>query len=295
MKRSSYSICFTSITFLVLILLASGCLRLVKHVAISDEEPDEVIRQEPIDAKTIMLPGDVPLEMVWIPPGGFMMGSPEDEQDRFDGEGPQHKVIIAEGFWMGKYEITQAQWQAIMGNNPSNFIGDNKPVEMVSWDDIRGTNGYLEQLNSIIPELNFRLPSEAEWEYAYRAGTTTRFYWGDDLDYTEIDDYTWHRDNSDTGNGRETHDVGQKLPNAWDLHDMAGNVWEWCEDDWYDYYNGAPTDGSAWVDSPRGTMRQLRGGSWGSHTAYCRAAHRNAHNPAYRSIFDGFRVVCDID
>ena len=192
---------------------------------------------------------------------------------------------------MGKYPVTQAQWQAVIGYNPSHFKGDNRPVEMVSWDDIRRSGGYLEKLNAAHPGYNFRLPSEAEWEYTYRAGTTTRFYWGDDPNHTQIDDYTWYWKNSPSG----TKDVGQKLPNAWGLYDMSGNVWEWCEDDWHNNYNGTPTDGSAWVDSPRGGSRLLRGGSWGSRTHYCRAAERHSFSPGARDSYRGFRVVCTLD
>ena len=230
----------------------------------------------------------------WIPPGRFMMGSPDDEQARYDDEGPLHEVTIAEGSWMGKYPITQVQWQAIMGNNPSEFQGENRPVELVSWNDIREPGGYLEKLNEASPGYNFRLPSEAEWEYAYRAGTTTRFYWGDDPDYTEIDDYAWYGNNFDTVNGK-THDVGLKLPNAWGLYDMAGNLFEWCEDDMHNNYNGAPTDGSAWVDSPRGSARLLRGGSWNGHPVGCRAANRADVIPGSRSSDVGIRVVFALD
>lgn len=274
MKRSSYPIYFTSITLLTLVLMTSGC-----------SQPVNVI------TKTIMLPEEVPLELVWIPPGSFLMGSPEDEQARYDFESPQHEVTITEGFWMSKYEITQLQWLTIMGNNPSSFKGDNRPVEMVSWNDIRGTEGYLEQLNEKHPGYNFRLPSEAEWEYAYRAGTTTRFYWGDDLNHTQIDDYAWYEENS----GGETHEVGQKLPNAWGLYDMAGNVWEWCEDDWHWDYLDAPNDGSPWVRSPRGSPRLLRGGSWDSHPNLCRAADRRYYSQVSRYFIFGFRVVFALD
>ncbi len=291
MKRSTYSIYFISLILLTLVMLTSSCSQPGERVTVSGEEADEVIRHEPIDAKTILLPGDVPLEMVWIPPGSFMMGSPEDEQGRLDSEGPQREATIPEGFWMSKYPITQAQWQAVMGNNPSRDKGDNRPVEMVSWNDIRGTEGYLEQLNKTHPGYNFRLPSEAEWEYAYRAGTTTRFYWGDDMNHTQIDDYAWYNKNSSS----ITKDVGQKLPNTWGLHDMAGNVYEWCEDDYYGNYNGAPTDGSAWVDSPRSTRRLLRGGSWDSHPNLCRAADRRYYGPVSRYFFFGFRVVFALD
>ena len=291
MKRSSNSIYFTSITLLTLMLLTSACSQPREREAVSGAEADEVIRQEPIDVKTVMLPGDVPLEMVWIPPGSFMMGSPDQEQGRLDSESPQHEVTIAEGFWMGKYEITQVQWEAVMENNPSHFKGNDRPVENVSWNDIRGTNGYLKKLNEAHPGHNFRLPSEAEWEYAYRAGTTTRFYWGDDLDYTEIDKYAWYQDNS----SYSTHDVGLKVPNAWGLYDMAGNVYEWCEDIWHYNYVGAPEDGSARVNSPRGSTRLLRGGSWGDDAHISRAAHRSTTNTDSIDFILGFRVVCNMD
>ena len=243
------------------------------------------------DTHIIILPGDVPLEMVWIPPGSFMMGSPEDEKDRNDNEGPQHEVTIAKGFWMGKYPITQAQWQTVMENNPSQFKGKYKPVEKVSWNDIREPGGYLERLNAAYPGYNFRLPSEAEWEYAYRAGTTTRFYWGDDLDYIDIRKHAIYINFSEL----VLHDVGRKRPNAWGLYDMAGNVFEWCEDDWHENYLGAPNDGSAWVNEPREDSRVNRGGTWHWGESVCRAAYRHHNKPEDRHIGWGFRVVSNME
>jgi len=291
MKRSSYSTYFTSISLLALVMLTSSCSQPGERVKVSDEDSGEVSQRSAGDTQIIMLPGELPLEMVWIPPGSFLMGSPDEEQDRSEFEGPQYEVTHANGFWMGKYPITQEQWQAVMGNNPSHFNGDNRSVELVFWNDIRDSGGFLDQLNEACPGYNFRLPSEAEWEYAYRAGTTTRFYWGDDPDYTEIGDYAWYLNNSLS----YTHPVGQKLPNAWGLYDMAGNAWEWCEDDWHNNYEGAPSDGSAWVDSPRGGPRLLRGGSWSSYPSSCRAASRGYYGPARLFLLNGFRVVCDMD
>lgn len=240
--------------------------------------------------KTVLLPGNVPLELVWIPAGTFMMGRYAGEQDSDANESPQHQVSFLQGFWMGKYEVTQEQWQAVMGSNPSYFLGAKRPVENVSW---YSTESFITALNTATGT-TFRLPSEAEWEYACRAGTTTRYYWGDDLGCTELDgcmdlgSYAWYWYNSD----HQTHEVGGKLPNAWGLYDMIGNVGEWCEDDWHWCgYSGAPVDGGAWVDSPRSDMRLLRGGGWSSTPDWCRSATRNDGPPTGFYQSGGFRVV----
>ena len=240
---------------------------------------------------TVILPGNVKLVFVWIPPGVFFMGRYTEEEGSTEWETPQHLVTIPKGFLMSKYQITQAQWNAIMRYNPSHFFGANRPVEQVSWNDIRDEDGFLDQLNAKFPKYNFRLPSEAEWEYAYRAGKSTRFYWGHDPDYTLIDDYAWHRYNSSD----QTHNVGLKLPNAWGLYDMAGNVLEWCEDDWYDYYHASSRDGSPMVDTPRGSFRLVRGGSYYYPQVYCRAAYRLNLYPQIRLSLLGFRLVLDLD
>lgn len=241
------------------------------------------ILNEPVaaDEETLILPGNVPLVMVWIPRGTFMMGRYSGEQDSFSDEDPQHPVTVP-GFWMGKYEVTQAQWEAVMGTNPSYFSGENRPADGVSWDLAKS---FITALNSYTGK-TFRLPSEAEWECACRAGTTTRYYWGDDASYTQIGSYAWWDGNS----GTQTHDVGGKLANAFALYDMNGNVWEWCEDDDHSSYTGAPTDGSAWVDSPRGPGRVLRGGGWYSFDYYCRSASRINAYPSYTSHIIGFRL-----
>jgi formylglycine-generating enzyme required for sulfatase activity len=243
--------------------------------------------------ETVMLPGSVPLTMVWIPGGTFQMGRYAGEQDSSTDQDPQHSVTLG-GFWMGKYELTQGQWKAIIGGtNPSWFQSglngvpdgtntDNRPVEGVSYNDIPA---FIIALNNATGK-TFRLPSEAEWEYACRAGTTTRFYWGDDLDYTAISNYAWYWDNS----GNQTHDVGGKTANAFGLYDMSGNVWEWCEDDWHDDYTDAPTGGQTWVDSPRGSYRVFRGGSWSNGSYYCRSAIRYGYDPTYAGSTVGFRL-----
>ncbi len=240
-------------------------------------------KYKPANSLTIMLPGGVPLEFVWIPAGSFMMGRYANEQESSSDEDPQHQVTFANGFWMGKYEVTQAQWTAVMGSNPSHFTGDlSLPVEQVSWDSVQGFMTAV----SALGQGTVHLPTEAQWEYACRAGTTTRFYWGDDLSFTEIANYAWRSQNSSS----MSHPVGQKLPNAWGLYDISGNVWEWCEDWYHSNYTGAPTDGSAWV-SPPGSDRVKCGGSWNDFGTSCRSANRfyNTSSDTYNDI--GFRLA----
>jgi len=216
---------------------------------------------------------DVKLEMVLIPAGEFKMGSLDSDQQAYPDEKPQHRVRITKPFYLGKYLVTQEQWQAVMGGNPSQFKGLRKPVDSVSWDDCQK---FLDKLNAKFATRpgKFRLPSEAQWEYACRAESTTRHYFGDD--WSKFGEYGWYRENS----RERTRPVGQKKPNAWGLYDMHGNVWEWCAD-WWDerdgYYAHSPTD-----DPPgpaTGWRRALRGGSWGDRTNYCRSASRIGQNP----------------
>ncbi len=242
------------------------------------------------DELTITLPGGVPLVLAGIPAGAFVMGSPPGERGRSSSEGPQTHVTISQGFYMGKHEVTQAQWQALMGSNPSDFQGANRPVEMVSWDDAQD---FIAALNLHIATTAqgpaaMRLPTEAEWEYAARARTATRFHFGDSLsvgDSCEDDgirsQYMWYCGNS----GGQTHPVGQKLPNAFGLHDMHGNVNEWVQD-WYDTYpGGSVTDPTG---PPSGSDRVVRGGGWDNlgHARICRSAQRNAQAPW--TWYDGF-------
>jgi formylglycine-generating enzyme required for sulfatase activity len=241
------------------------------------------------NTETILLPGDVPLDMVWIPVGSFQMGRTPGEQDSFDSEDPRHTVTYATGFWMGKYELTQAQWVAVMGSNPSYFkpptYSDDpgRPVEQVSWNNVQA---FIATINTVTGR-TFRLPTEAEWEYACRADTATRFYWGDDSTYSQIGAYAWYSGNSSS----TTHAVGGKTPNAWGLCDMTGNVWEWCEDDWHDNYMGAPANGTAWVDSPRGSSRLVRGGSYVFDGGYCRSSRRFTGGPSGAGNSIGFRLA----
>ncbi len=229
------------------------------------------------------LPNGVTLEMVGLPAGQFLMGSPDSDPDARDNEKPQHQVKV-NSFAIGKYPVTQAQYQAVMGTNPSRFQNNpQNPVEDVSWNDAQA---FCQKLSQITGK-TYRLPTEAEWEYACRAGTTTRFYFGDDAN--QLGDYAWYKGNSQ----QTTHPVGQKKPNAWGLYDMSGNVWEWCEDNWHDSYKSAPSDGSAWLKNGNDNRSPLRGGSWYNVPANCRSAYRNfTYRPDYSLINDGFRVVC---
>lgn len=229
---------------------------------------------------TIPLTDGVSLEMKLIGKGEFMMGSPTTEPDRVGTEEVQHQVTITKSFYIGKYEVTQAQWEAVMGSNPSNWKGSNLPVEQVSWDDCQT---FLTKLN-LLNQGTFRLPTEAEWEYACRAGTTTRFYWGADMGNTDIANNAWDGYNSDS----KTHEVGKKLPNSWGLYDTSGNVLEWCQD-WHDDYPSSsqvdPTGPSS------GQFRVYRGGYWNCVHHYCRSARRFSNFPYFKSNGVGLRII----
>jgi formylglycine-generating enzyme required for sulfatase activity len=215
------------------------------------------------------------MKFTLIPPGEFMMGS-----DEFEFEQPVHKVTIKNPFYLGTYPVTQREWKAVMGDDPSYFTGNDLPVEKVSWDDVQD---FIKKLNEKEGTDKYRLSSEAEWEYACRAGTTTRFSFGDSD--SNLGEYAWYNDNS----GSKTHPVGQKKPNPWGLYDMHGNVWEWVQDTFQGDYNGAPTDGSAWEGA--GSYRVLRGGGWGLDAGDCSAAYRVRFVPFDRSDYLGFRLV----
>jgi formylglycine-generating enzyme required for sulfatase activity len=206
----------------------------------------------------------VSLERVYIPGGSFQMGS-----TKYDGEKPLHQVTI-KPFYLGKYPVTQAQWQAVMGNNPSRFKGEKRPVECVSWND---AVEFCQKLSALTGE-TYRLPSEAEWEYACRAGTTTPFYFGETITSDLVNyDGNYPYGSAPKGSYRkETTEVGQFPPNAFGLYDMHGNVWEWCADTYHESYQGAPTDGSVWEKG--GKDRVLRGGSWLRYAGLCRTAVR---------------------
>ncbi|KOP23092.1 sulfatase-modifying factor protein [Hapalosiphon sp. MRB220] len=243
------------------------------------------------------------LEMVEIPSGRFTMGAPIEKRDSYKDERPQHRVIVS-SFFMGKYPITQAQWRAVAAlpkvnrdliPDPSHFKGDNRPVEYVSWYDAVEFCARLSKKTG----REYRLPSEAEWEYACRAGTTTPFYFGETIT-TDLANYdgNYAYGNAPQGKYREeTTPVGYFPPNAFGLYDMHGNVWEWCADSWHENYAGAPIDGSAWVDfNDNDNQRSvLRGGSWGNFPRNCRSASRySIHRRDLHYSIIGFRVVCAV-
>jgi formylglycine-generating enzyme required for sulfatase activity len=221
-----------------------------------------------------------------IPAGEFLMGSPDSDPNAQPREKPHHAVRITKPFYLGVYPVTQSQYEAVMGSNPSHFRGDgNRPVEKVSWHDAQAFCGKLTELaGEQSGGLVFRLPTEAEWEYACRAGTSTRYSFGDDV--AQLGEYAWFKENAE----RTTHPVGQKKANAWGLYDMHGNVFEWCQDPFDDnYYASSPSE------DPRGpqqaSRRVIQGGSWCSVARCCRAAFRHADRPAYRYFYLGFRVA----
>lgn len=226
------------------------------------------------------------MEFVWIPEGTFRMGSPDTEGD--PDEGPVHDVEIREGFYLGKYEVTQSQWKAVMGSNPSYHKDEgadrpNHPVERVTWYEVQE---FIRRLNAAAGDSLYRLPSEAEWEYACRAGTKTPWSFGDSR--SELTEYAWYRGNNSP---EGTKPVGQKKPNPWGLYDMHGNVWEWVQD-WYDeeYYRSR----SDWVDPQgptSGDARVRRGGHFGHAAAGVRSAFRHLYLPENRSSTLGVRLL----
>jgi formylglycine-generating enzyme required for sulfatase activity len=222
-------------------------------------------------------------ELVRIPGGAFMMGSPASEEGLLEREGPLHQVRVPE-FYMGRYPVTNEEYGRFLKDNPKSpepeywadrrFNQPRQPVVGVSWEDARRYTSWA----------GLRLPSEAEWEYACRAGTSTRFYSGDSE--KDLDQAGWYSKNS----GGQTRPVGEKVPNSYGLYDMHGNVWEWVEDDYHGSYDSAPDDGSAWIDEPRGSNRVVRGGGWSYDAQYCRSAVRDYYRPVNRVLDVGFRL-----
>ncbi|WP_130470730.1 formylglycine-generating enzyme family protein [Candidatus Magnetaquicoccus inordinatus] len=247
----------------------------------------------------------------WIPPGRFTMGSPENEPGRLGNEGPQHEVIFASGFWIFDTPCTQALWQVVMGNNPSRFQSPDRPVEQVSFEDVQQ---FLQRIDKRVPGLTLSLPSEAQWEYACRAGSSTALYSGEikilgKHNAPALDTIAWYGGNSgrefDLENGFDISNwlekqysdtragsrrVALKQANSWGLYDMLGNVWEWCQDSWHGSYVNAPADGSVWVNESA-VSRVLRGGSWFNNARNERAACRISYGPSISRSYIGFRCA----
>jgi len=234
-------------------------------------------------------------EFVFIPAGEFMIGSNNED----DHASPVHRVIITKNFELGKYEVTQAEWTAIMGKNPSYFKGPNRPVEQVTWEEVQK---FIQVLNSKSKNYSYRLPTEAEWEYACRAGGKENYgsnlesvaWFGNNSGKQKIDsDEIFRRERNDYlvtlgNNSNQTHPIGQKKPNGWGLYDMLGNVGEWCQD-WFGLYpNGSQTDPQG---PAKGSDRVERGASWSDRTEHCHSAFRSADSPGYRGNDIGFRLL----
>lgn len=220
-------------------------------------------------------------DMIFVKGGEFMMG--DDESGNAD-EKPAHRVQVND-FYMARYPVTQRLWEMVVGDTPSRFEGDRRPVERVSWDDAQA---FIKKLN-VFTQRQYRLPTEAEWEYAARGGALSEGYQFAGSD--KLKQVGWYTENS----SGETHEVGQKYPNELGLCDMSGNVWEWVEDDWHGSYKDAPKDGSAWIKpGSRGSNRVLRGGGWFNYAQNCRAASRTFYGPDIRNNIVGFRLVLSL-
>ncbi|WP_089936968.1 SUMF1/EgtB/PvdO family nonheme iron enzyme [Candidatus Entotheonella palauensis] len=252
--------------------LANGIMAEATEGMESSPRPGQAIEVE----STGRLTNSLGIDFVLIPAGEFLMGS----SDGFDNERPMHRVRISRPFYLGLCAVTQAQWQAVMGNNPSHFMGDSdRPVEQLSWEDIQA---FIRGLQEHEGSVRYRLPTEAEWEYANRAGSATDYSFGSDG--RQLDRYAWYADNA----GNQTHPVRQREPNAWGLYDMHGNVWEWVQD-WYGKY---AVEERADPEGPSaGANRVIRGGGWSSEAWYCRSAYRGYWPPSDRRHDLGFRLL----
>ncbi len=269
--------------------VSSNPLKTVQFETVTVNSKGEITKRSQSQAQvfTETIAKGITLEMMAIPGGSFVMGSPNTQAGRSNDEGPQRTVNVT-SFFMGKYEVTQQQWEAVMGNNPSYFKGAKLPVERVSWDDAVQFCQKLSQKTG----KNYRLPSEAEWEYACRAGTTTPFYFGETItpDLVNYEGSYLYGAASKGIYRAKTTDVGSFPPNAFGLYDMHGNVLEWCSDRYHSNYNGAPTDGTSW-ETGTDDNRVQRGGSWNNNSVYCRSALRLYGSADGRWRNWGFRVA----
>lgn len=251
---------------------------------ISVTEPEA----EPGQVDTVTLPGGVTLDMVRVPAGTFLMGAAPGERGAQPDEQPRHEVTLTKGFWIGRSEVTKAQWLAVMDapppweGRPNSSDDPDSPAVWLSWEDCAAFNARLGELTG----KTYRLPTEAEWELACRAGTADRFYWGDDPDALLIGEHAWWNGNAFAAGEPYAHPVGLKVPNALGLHGMSGNAWEWCQN-WYYAYGDAPVTDPA--GPATGLSRIMRGGAWFSGADRCRSAHRTHNIPQYVNAATGFR------
>jgi formylglycine-generating enzyme required for sulfatase activity len=286
MKKLKH-IYFALLSVLILALF-SGCPG--KKKAVDPDRPDKSPKQEAQDILPEGKPYNVPdldMKMIWVPPGKFVMGSPKSEPGHRQEEEELHQVTISRGFWVGQFEVTQAQFETILGDNPSAFKDPQMPVHKVNWHEAMEFCEVLTEreksVNRMPNKWSFNLPSEAQWEYACRADTTTVFHFGNEAE--ELPPYGWFADNSDGG----PKTIGTKKPNAWGIHDLHGNMGEWC----FDWYGKAyPVDGSVDpITEKASAFKVFRGGTYTDIPERCRAAHRHRITPETRNPWIGFRVV----
>jgi formylglycine-generating enzyme required for sulfatase activity len=242
----------------------------------------------PVTEKAFTLPGAVRLDMVWIEPGRFTMGSPGSEPFRDPNEGPQHQVTISKGFYLGKYEVTQRQWEGVMNARPwsgqaSVVENPDHPAVYLSWEDAQA---FIQKINAAETAAVYRLPTEAEWEYACRAGSSSRWSFGDQEG--RLRDYAWYDANATSAGEDYAHRVGAKQPNPWGLYDMHGNIWEWTQDWYSDYAFGSQVDPKGPVSGDR---RVLRGGSFNIGPPFVRSSRRGVFTPTIRTNYLGLRLV----
>ena len=278
--KSSEKIIILLLPFLVIgvLLIVYLLLSPASEKPVPSDQQSQKIEKTETPQDLDVLTNSIGMKFAKIPSGSFTIGSSQREMEGYN-EGPQRTIKLTESFYMGVYEVTQAEYEKVTGSNPSYFKGNrNFPVEKVSWNN---AVSFCKKMSLLDTSYTYRLPTEAEWEYSCRAGSTTAFYWGDEWD----DAYCWNATNSDG----KTHEVGKKKPNAWGLCDMSGNVCEWCSD-WYTE-NYPTVDQTNPLGSANGSYRVFRGGSWSYSARHCRSANRNYDRPGYSYYFLGFRVV----
>ncbi|MEQ8847465.1 formylglycine-generating enzyme family protein [Botrimarina sp.] len=272
--------------------LAAAAVGVIVAVAIAPASGNEATAGGPAELAVRVAPDrvapDCVINLVLIPAGEFRMGSSPAEPSRDPDEGPRHPVRLSKSFYLGKHEVTQALWTAVMGSNPAEFDrgphAPQRPVECVSWDDCQT---LIARLNDRQTEGQFRLPTEAEWEYACRAGSGAAYSWGPVTEPWRVNRRAW----ANSGSQAITHPVGEKPPNAWGLYDMHGGVWEWCADRYGPYPSAAPVTDPA--GPPEGEDRVIRGGSWYDPPAALRSANRHRHEPEGRYTTIGVRLAFD--